>query len=233
MTQAWPKLGAPDFTEVLTKLLQAKPSCLFSLQYAGDLSAFINQGNVYGLFGAMTMFDPNLGDYPVLTAVKSLPADMQAGSRYLENLPDTPANKAWGEAYRKKYDQYPTNWSWQNATGWMFLDQAAKKAGSLDTKKMVDALTGLTIDCPFGIDGKITMRDDHTIINYAVGWGKTVPKLPYIVNIKPRQLGADHRARDRLEEADELHLRPRPWTSRRWRAVWPAWPAWSRRRPAG
>ena len=187
VTQAWPKLGQPDFTEVLTKLLQAKPQCLFSLQFAGDLSALINQGNVYALFGAMTMFNPNLGDYPVLTAVKSLPTAMQAGSRYLENLPDTPANRAWGENYRKKYDQYPTNWSWQNATAWMLLDAAAKKAGSLETQKMAEALTGLTIDCPFGIDDKITMREDHTIINYAVGWGSTVPKLPYITDI---QLGS-------------------------------------------
>ena len=185
ITQAWPRLGQPDFTEVLTKLLQARPNALFALQYAGDLSAFINQGNVYGLFGAMTMFNPNLGDYPVLTAVKSLPSGMHAGSRYLENFPDTPANKAWGEAYRKKWAQYPTNWSWQNATGWMLLEAAAKKAGSLETKKMADALTGLTIECPFGVDGKITMREDHTIIDYAIGWGSTVPALPYIVDIKP------------------------------------------------
>ncbi len=189
VTQAWPKLGQPDFTEVLTKLLQAKPNCLFGLQFAGDLSAFINQGNVYGLFGAMTMFNPNLGDYPVLTAVKALPTSMQAGSRYLENLPDTPANKAWGEAYRGKYNQYPTNWAWQNAAAWMFLDAAAKKAGSLEAKRLAEALTGLTIDCPFGIDGKVTMRDDHTIVDYALGWGSTIEKLPYITEIKTGDWG--------------------------------------------
>lgn len=189
VTQAWPKLGQPDFTEVLTKLLQSKPHALFSLLYAGDLSAFINQGNAYALFGAMTMFNPNLGDYPVVTSVKSLPSDMRGGTRYLDNFPDTPANKAWGDAYRKQYDQYPTNWSWQNSTAWMFLDAAAKKAGSLDTKKMADALTGLTIECPFGVAGKVTMRDDHTLVDYAIGWGKTVPKPPYLVDIQPGNWG--------------------------------------------
>ena len=185
VTQAWPKLGQPDFTEVLTKLIQAKPQALFGLQYAGDLSAFINQGNVYALFGAMTLFNPNLGDYPVLTAVKALPANMFAGSRYLEDLPDTPGNKAWGEDYRKRYNQYPTNWSWQNATAWMFLEAAAKKAGRLEAGRMAEALTGLTIDCPFGVKGTVTMRDDHTLIDYAVGWGKTTPAAPYIVDIQP------------------------------------------------
>ena len=185
VSQAWPKLGAPDFTEVITKLIQAKPQAMYSLLYAGDLSAFINQGNVYALFQTVPMFNPNLGDYPVLTAVKTLPTGMFGGSRYLENLPDTPANKAWGEAYRARWGQYPTNWAWQNATGWMFLEAASKKAGSVETKKMAAALTGLTIDCPFGVNGKVTMREDQTLVDYAIGWGKTVPALPYIVDIAP------------------------------------------------
>ena len=184
VAQAWPKLGQADFSDVMTKMLRAMPNAILTLQFAGDLSAFIDQGNVYSLFTSMAMFNPNLGDYPVLTSVKSLPPGLFAGSRYLDNLPDTPANRAWGEAYRKKAGQSPTNWSWQNATGWMFLEAAAKQAGGVETSKMVEVLTGLTIDCPFGVDGRITMRDDHTIVGYAIGWGRTVPKLPYITDIK-------------------------------------------------
>lgn len=189
VTQAWPKLGAADFTEIITKLLQAKPQALYSLQYAGDLSSLINQGNVYALFGNMVMFNQNLGDYPTLMAVKNLPTNMQGGSRYLENFPDLPANKAWGEAYRKRSGQYATAWAWQNAAAWMFLEAAAKQAGSLDSTKLAEALTGLTIDCPFGEKGKLTMRDDHTIVDYAIGWGKTVPQLPYIADIVPGNWG--------------------------------------------
>ena len=50
-------------------------------------------------------------------------------------------------------------------------------------------MTGLTINCPFGEKGKLTMRDDHTIVDYAIGWGKTVPQLPYIVDIVPGDWG--------------------------------------------
>ena len=184
ITEIWPKLGQPDFSGAVTKLLHAKPNAVFSLQYAGDLTAFIDQGSVYGLFGSMGMFNPNLGDYPVLTAVRNVPEGMHAGSRYLENLPNTAANKSWGEEYRAQANQYPTNWSWQNATAWMFLEAAAKRTGRLETMAMAEALTGLTIDSPFGVDGKITMREDHTIIDYAIGWGRTVPELPYIVGIE-------------------------------------------------
>jgi len=78
VTQAWPKLGTPDFTEVITKLLQAKPQALYSLQYAGDLSSFINQGNVYALFGSVVMFNPEPGRLPGADLGEE-PADRHAG----------------------------------------------------------------------------------------------------------------------------------------------------------
>ena len=182
--QTWPTLGQPDFTAIIASLLHAKPNALFGLQFAEDLKAFLDQARVYGLFESVPMFNPNLGDEAVLNAVRSVPPGLHAGSRYLESLPATPANQAWGEAYRNKTNQYPTNWSWQNATAWMLLEAAAKKAGSLEPAKLAGELTGLTIDCPFGIDGTITMRDDHTIVGYAIGWGRTVLQAPYIVDIK-------------------------------------------------
>ena len=185
ITEAWPKLGQPDFTEVITKILQAKPQALYTTLYAGDLSAFVNQGNIYALFSQMSVFSPNMADYPVLTAVKSLPPGIYSGARYLTTFPDTPQNKAWGDAYFARFHEYPTNWSWQNATAMQFLEAAAKKAGSLDGKKMADALRGMTIDSPFGTKGTITMRDDQTIIDYAIGWGTTIPKAPFVTNLEP------------------------------------------------
>src|SRR5581483_11428155 len=184
ITEGWPKLGQPDFTEVITKLIQAKPQALFTLLYAGDLSAFINQGNVYALFSQMTVATPNV-DYPVLSAIKSLPAGIQSATRYLETFPDTPANKECGETYRKKYNELPTNWSWQTNAAMHFVEAAVKKANSTDGKKAAAELTGLKIDSPFGVNGSLTMRDDHTLVDYAIGWGQTVPKPPYIANVKP------------------------------------------------
>ena len=37
----------------------------------------------------------------------------------------------------------------------------------------------MTIDSPFGTNGKITMRgEDQTIVEYAIGWGTTIPGEP-------------------------------------------------------
>jgi branched-chain amino acid transport system substrate-binding protein len=191
ISQSWPKLGQPDFTEVITKILQAKPQALYTPIYAGDLSAFINQGNVYALFSAMTVFCPPMGDLPVLTAVKSLPAGIQSANRYLPTFPDTAENRAWYEAYRKaNNNDYPTNWSWENACAMKFIEAAVKKAGSTDGKKAADAMRGLTIEVPFSTTGKVTMRaEDNTMVDYAIGWGTTVPQAPFVTGIEAADWG--------------------------------------------
>ena len=190
-SQAWPKMGQPDFTEVITKILQAKPQALYTTLFAGDLSAFINQGNVYALFSAMQVFCPAMGDLPVLTALKNLPAGIQCASRYLPTFPETPANLDFYETFRRvNNNDYPTNWSWENALAVKFVEAAVKKAGTTDGKQAADAMRGLTIDTPFSTTGKVTMRaEDNTIVDYAIGWGTSIPQAPYLVGIQPGDWG--------------------------------------------
>ena len=189
-TQSWPKLFQPDYTDNITKIMQAKPDALYTALWAGDLVAFIDQANIYALFGQTKLFAVNMADYTTLTAVKNLPQGIHSGDRYLSTFPDTPGNREFGETYRKRFGDNPTNWSWENATAVRFLEAAAKKAGSADGKKLAEALPGLTIESPFGTKGTITMRaEDHTIVDYAIGWGTTVPKPPYVVDIQPGDWG--------------------------------------------
>jgi branched-chain amino acid transport system substrate-binding protein len=182
---AWPKLFQPDYTEVITKILQTKPQALYSCLWGGDLTSYIDQGNIYALFAATSFFAVNMADYTALTVVKNLPAGLHSGNRYIKTFPRTQANAAWGDAYRAKYKEYPTNWSWEAATGMQFLIAAMKKTNSADGKKLAEALRGMKIESPFGADGWITMRgEDQTIIGYATGWGTTISKEPYIPEVK-------------------------------------------------
>ena len=184
--EAWPKLFQPDYTEVITKILQAKPQALYSCLWGGDLTSYIDQGNIYALFSSLQFFAVNMADYTALTVVKNLPPGIHSGNRYIVSFPKTAANAAWGEGYRAKYKEYPTNWSWEAATGIHFLTAAMKKTNSVDTKKMSDALRGMKIDSPFGADGTLTMRaEDQTMIGYALGWGTTIAKEPYVPNVVP------------------------------------------------
>ncbi len=182
--EAWPKLFQPDYTEVLTKILQTKPQALYSCLWGGDVTSFIDQGNIYALFGQVETFAVNMADYTALTAVKNLPKGIHSGNRYIKTFPNTPENAAWGDAYRAKYNEYPTNWAWQNAAVVHFLAEAAKKANSTDGAKLAEALKGLTIASPFGTDGTMTLRgEDQTLVGYAIGWGTTIPGEPYVTDM--------------------------------------------------
>jgi branched-chain amino acid transport system substrate-binding protein len=196
VSEAWPKLFQPDYTDVITKILQVKPQALYSCLWGGDLAAFIDQGNLYGLFEQVQFFAVNMADFTVLTVVKNLPQGIYSGNRYVKTFPPTPANAAWADEYRKRYGEYPTNWSWEAATGIQFMIAAMKKVGSADGTKMAAALRGMTIDSPFGANGKITMRaEDQTIVEYAAGWGATIPTEPYVPNVQ----GADWKLIYQLE----------------------------------
>jgi branched-chain amino acid transport system substrate-binding protein len=185
ISESWPKLFQPDYTEVVTKILQAKPQALYSCLWGGDLTSYIDQANIYALFGQMEVFAVNMADYTALTVVKNLPKGIHSGNRYIKTFPGTPENAAWGDAYKAKYNEYPTNWSWENATAVMLVAEAAKKANSADGKKIAEVLRGLTIKCPFGSDGTVTMRgEDQTLIGYAIGWGTTIPQEPYVPEVK-------------------------------------------------
>ena len=179
--ETWPKLFQPDYTENITKILQLRPQALYSCLWGGDLVTFIEQGGLYGLFDQVTVFAVNMADYTTLQQVKQLPKGVHSGNRYLKSFPAKPANAKWADAYRAKYDAYPTNWAWQNSAAMQFLFAAMRKIGSADGKKLAEALRGMTIESPFGAEGKLRLRqEDQTLVDYAIGWGTTVSKEPYV-----------------------------------------------------
>ena len=184
--EAWPKLFQADYTENITKILQAKPQALYSALWAGDLVSFVDQAGIYNLFAQTNLFAINMADYTTLTAVKNLPQGIHSASRYLKTFPTGAENAAWADAYKAKYGDYPTNWSWENSLAMNFLITAMKKTNSTDSNKLADAIRGMKIKTPFGADGTVTMRaEDQTTIGYALGWGTTVPKEPYVPNVTP------------------------------------------------
>jgi branched-chain amino acid transport system substrate-binding protein len=187
VAEAWPKLFQPDYTESITKILQARPEAMFCGLWGGDLTSFVDQGNLFGLFDKVKVFSIHMADYTTLTAVKKLPtAGVYSANRYVSVLPPTPANQAWSDAYFKRFNSRPTNWSWESDTGARFLLEAMKKTQSADPAKLAEAMRGMEVQSPVGVkDGRILMRaDDQTINYYALGWGRIVPQAPYMTDIQ-------------------------------------------------
>ncbi|HLR12694.1 MAG TPA: ABC transporter substrate-binding protein [Burkholderiaceae bacterium] len=177
----WPKLFQSDYSEVITQILRKKPQAVYSCLWGGDLTSFIDQGNIYGLFADRSFFAVNMADYTALTVVKNLPESLHSGNRYIAAFPATEKNRDWADAYFEKHNELPTNWSWQAATGVQFLVAAMEKANSTDGEKLAEVMHDLTIESPFGADGTITMRgEDQTMVNYAVGWGEVIADDPYL-----------------------------------------------------
>jgi branched-chain amino acid transport system substrate-binding protein len=185
--QLWPKIFEPDYTPHITKMLDDKPQAIYSALWGGDIVAFIEQALMYGLFEVSRFFGINIADYTVLKALKKVPEGLYTGSRYLRNVPDDPANHKFADRYRKKYGELPTNWSWETYSGMLFLLEGIKKAKSFKTEKVINAIQGLRIKAPAGApdrDGYIEMRSrDHTIIGYAIAWGRTISKEPYVTEL--------------------------------------------------
>ena len=183
----YPKLFEPDYTPHITKMLGDKPHAFYSALWGGDLVAFIEQAMMYGLFEQCKFFSINVADYTVLKALKKIPEGLHTGSRYLRNVPDSPANHDFADRYQKKYKELPTNWFWETYSGILFLLEGIKKAKSSETEKVIQAMKDLKIKAPAGapdMDGSITMRGrDHTNIGYAIAWGRTISKEPYVTDL--------------------------------------------------
>jgi branched-chain amino acid transport system substrate-binding protein len=184
--ETWPKLFQPDYTENVTRLAQGRPQAVYSCLWAGDLVAFVEQAALYGLFSQAEYFAVNMADYTTLKQIKQLPRGVHSGNRYISSYPAQPTNAAFARDYNRRYsNSYPTNWSWQSATAAHLAFAALRKVGGTDPRKLAEALRGLTIDSPFGADGKVTMRaEDQTLVGYAIGWGTTISAEPYVDGIK-------------------------------------------------
>lgn len=179
--QAWPKLFEADYTAFTTRILQVRPQAIYSALWGGDVAAFVEQANLYGIFnGDLQFFSGGLADPPVVSAIKQFPQGLHSVYRYDAGFPDNPDNKAFNEKYVAANPSQPTNWSWQNYAAMQFLFEALRRTnGNTDGKALAAEIQGMTIDSPFSASGKMTMREeDHTIIDYPVAWGRSVSSPP-------------------------------------------------------
>ena len=163
--EQWPKLFIPDYTSYINAILQAKPDAVFCTLWGGDLVAFIKQAKPYGVFDKMKWIIATGGDITVAKALgKEMPMGLIVDQRYYFHWPATKRNQAFVKAYQADYKDYPSAWAAEGYDGVYFLAEGIKKAGSLDTEKVIAALEGLTIDAP---RGKSTLRkEDHQLSSY-------------------------------------------------------------------
>ena len=148
--QATP-LGKIDSGPVVQALADAKPDAIFNALFATDLGRFVREGNTRGLFegrevvslltGEPEYLDPLGDEAPVNWLVTGYPW-------YAITTKD---NTRFVAAYQKRYNEPPRVGSVVGYAAMHSVAAAIKKAGSLDTDKVIAAFGGLKVATPFGI----------------------------------------------------------------------------------
>lgn len=154
-----PPLGKIEAGAVVQAVADAKPDAIFNVTFAGDLQKFVREGTTRGVFKDIPVFSVLGGEPEYLDPLK----DETPVGWYVTGYPwdqiTTPEHKAFLDAYRAKYNDYPRLGSVVGYAGMQSVIAALKKAGSTDTEKLVAAMDGLEILSPFG---KVSYRPlDH------------------------------------------------------------------------
>jgi branched-chain amino acid transport system substrate-binding protein len=182
---AFPPSATTDFSAYVNKIMNSKADGVLISLWGGNLIDFVRQAMDMGFFDGKREILMTLGAATeVLYALKEkMPEGIWVGTRYWFQANDTPINKAFVDAYLKRFNVYPS-YNAHGAYGAVkAYAAAAGKAKSLDKEKIVDALEGLSIELPVG---KIFIRpEDHQAVTDGV-WGKTAadPQMPIRV-LKP------------------------------------------------
>ncbi len=145
-----PALGKIEAGAVVQALADAKPDAIFSSLFAADLQKFVREGNTRGLFKSAIVFNLLAGEPEYLDTLKDETPEGWWVTGYPWSEIDTLEHRRFRDAYRKRWNDYPRQGSVVGYTAVYSVANAAKRAGSIDTEKLIEALKGLQMQTPFG-----------------------------------------------------------------------------------
>jgi branched-chain amino acid transport system substrate-binding protein len=158
-----PALGKIDAGAVVQALADAKPDAIFSSLFAADLQKFVREGNTRGLFRNTPVVNLLAGEPEYLDTLKDETPNGWWVTGYPWSEINTPEHRKFRDAYQKRWSDYPRQGSVVGYTAVYAAAEAAKKARSGDTEKLIQALKGMQMSTPFGqiqwraIDNQSTM----------------------------------------------------------------------------
>ena len=199
-----PALGRIDAGAVVQALEEAKPDAIFSSLFGPDLAKFVREGNLRGLFKGRPVFNLLGGEPEYLDPLKDETPEGWVVTGYPWQSIQTPDHARFLAAYQAKFNDYPRLGSVVGYAAIHSFAAAAKKAGSLDTEKLVEAMKGLTLPSPFGpvtyraIDhqstmgayvGRLALKDGKGVMvdwSFADGAG-FLPADDVVLKLRPKE----------------------------------------------
>ena len=146
--EAKPPFGkTSDYQPFLTGIQQSGAKATFSFFSGSEAISFVKQYQQFGLSSTIPLYGSGfLTEGSVLTQQADAALGVQTTLHYSDQL-DTPANKAFVEAYRTAYGESPSCFSVQAYDAANVLNRAVGAAPALDGDALAAALGGIgTVD---------------------------------------------------------------------------------------
>ncbi len=155
-------LNTADFSSFILKIRQAKPDVVVGGLSAGDLTTFLKQWNELGMKGKIPFVEIAIGD----TDIWSVGAEAATGvfTKMWDhtNPNNPPEEKAFAEAYLKKYGKPAADKAWM---GWITarsLFESIDAAKSTDAMAIVEGLEAWKV--PAGSSSYSYRKFDHQML---------------------------------------------------------------------
>lgn len=141
LSETWVKLGDKDFSKNIPALVAENPEIVVTNLWGKSLEEFIHQAKPSGLFNRASL--TSLFDLELL---KSMGNDMPEGLIGYSRCPPYAINqrkmKEFVEKFHSKYQDWPACWAAMAYDGLLALTEAIKKAGTIDSDKVVQKIEG-------------------------------------------------------------------------------------------
>lgn len=179
--ESWWKPGEPDLTPYIIAILAAKPDAVIFATGGASMTNIMKAVKATGMSDLVPIWIHTATDHAVLKPLGlEAPEGVMGTIDYHFYHPDTPANRAFVEAFEAAYGHPPGFPAFHGYTTAHFIAEAFEKAGALDMEKFIDALEGLKVDSPVG---KVEMRayDHQVILPMFMGVTGKVPEYDFLI----------------------------------------------------
>ncbi len=184
---AWAPFWTMDFSSHISAVMAEKPDAIFATPWAGEGVMLLRQALLLGVFEKVQVWWQAMGgSMDLLEGIsREVSADkfhgkLWATARYIHNYPDTPENKAFVEAFRKRWGKLP-NYSAEASYSAIYAIKAGvEKAKTTETAKVAAALEDMELNTPAGV--RLIRKADHQAI-YTVPAGRVVAKPEYPIPV--------------------------------------------------
>lgn len=146
----WPALFKIDAGATVQALAEAKPDAIFNVTFSADLTKFVREGQLRGLFDNRDVVSMLTGEPEYLDTLKGETPPGWIVTGYPWRSIERPEHQGFRAAYEDKYGTYPRVGSLVGYNMVLAIAAMLEKAGSTETDAMLAAMAGLEFESPMG-----------------------------------------------------------------------------------